>query len=145
MSYKFNLLIETSGSNREHDAEKVQGYLEHLLEREIISDGVVAESETQLKSLWGIREGVTEGLAHAGGGVYKYDLSVPLEDLYKLVEETRVRTAGVDGVKDVVGYGHVGDGNVHLNVVVEDFAQDIEEVLEPWLYERIRIVRFGTS
>jgi len=71
--YKFNLLIETSGSNTDHDSAKLSAYLEHVLESEIISDGVLAESETQLKSLWSIREGVTEGLAHAGGGVYKYD------------------------------------------------------------------------
>jgi (R)-2-hydroxyglutarate---pyruvate transhydrogenase len=139
-TYKFNLLIETSGSNTEHDAEKLQNYLEHVLEKEIISDGVLAESETQLKSLWGIREGITEGLAHAGGGVYKYDLSVGLENLYDLVEETRDHVKDVDGILDVVGFGHIGDGNLHLNVVVEKFTPEIEKVLEPWLYEWIRTI-----
>jgi (R)-2-hydroxyglutarate---pyruvate transhydrogenase len=138
-TYKFNVLIETSGSNTEHDAAKLQNYLEHVLEKQIISDGVLAESETQLTSLWSIREGVTEGLGHAGGGVYKYDLSMPLELLYTLVEETRQRVKGVNGIIDVVGYGHIGDGNLHLNVVVDKFSPDIEKVLEPWVYEWIRI------
>ena len=138
-TYKFNLLIETSGSNTDHDAAKLQDYLEHVLEKEIISDGVLAESETQLKSLWSIREGVTEGLAHAGGGVYKYDLSVSLENLYDLVEETRKHLKGVDGVFDVVGFGHIGDGNLHLNVVVDKFTPEIEKLLEPWLYQWIRM------
>src|SRR5436305_11883065 len=131
-SYKFNLVIETSGSNINHDTAKLQDYFEHVLEKGIISDGVLAESETQLKSLWSIREGVTEGVAHAGGGVYKYDLSVPLEHLYDLVEETRKQVDGVDGVVDVVGYGHIGDGNLHLNVVVKEFTPEIEKLLEPW-------------
>jgi FAD/FMN-containing dehydrogenase len=138
-TYKFNLLIETSGSNTEHDASKLQDFLEHVLESGVISDGVVAESETQLKSLWSIREGITEGLAHAGGGVYKYDLSVNLEFLYELVEETRKHVKDVDGVVDVVGFGHIGDGNLHLNVVVDKFTPEMEKVLEPWLYEWIRI------
>src|SRR5271169_641742 len=138
-TYKFNLVIETSGSNTDHDAAKLQDYLEYVLEKGIISDGVIAESETQLKSLWSIREGATEGLAHAGGGVYKYDVSVSLECLYDLVEETRRHMKGVEGVLDVVGYGHIGDGNLHLNVVVDKFTPEIEKLLEPWLYEWIRI------
>jgi (R)-2-hydroxyglutarate---pyruvate transhydrogenase len=137
-TYKFNLLIETSGSNTEHDAAKLQDYLEHVLEKEIVSDGVLAESETQLKSLWTIREGVPEGLAHAGGGVYKYDLSVNLEHLYDLVEATRKQVKGVEGVVDVVGFGHIGDGNLHLNVVVDRYSPEVEKVLEPWLYQWIR-------
>ena len=144
-AYKFNLVIETSGSNTDHDAAKLQDYLEYVLEKGIISDGVIAENETQLKSLWSIREGATEGLARAGGGVYKYDVSVSLECLYDLVEETRRHVKGVDGVVDVVGYGHIGDGNLHLNVVVDKFTPEIEKVLEPWLYEWIRISPVKTS
>lgn len=138
-AYKFNLVVETSGSNAEHDAVKLQNYLEHVLSKEIISDGVLAESESQLKSLWAIREGVTEGLAHAGGGVYKYDFSVSLDHLYDLVEETRSHMKGVDGVLDVVGFGHIGDGNIHLNIVVENYRPEIEKRLEPWLFEWIRV------
>jgi (R)-2-hydroxyglutarate---pyruvate transhydrogenase len=139
-TYKFNLVIETSGSNTDHDAAKLQDYLQHVLEKGVVQDGVLAESETQLKSLWNIREGITEGLAHAGGGVYKYDLSVSLEYLYDLVEETRHRMKDVPGVVDVVGFGHIGDGNMHLNVVVEKYSSEIERLLEPWLYEWIRMV-----
>ena len=59
-------------------------------------------------------------LLHAGA-VYKYDLSLPVERMYGLVEEVRERLArGLPGQRDVlaVGYGHVGDGNLHLNVSV---------------------------
>jgi (R)-2-hydroxyglutarate---pyruvate transhydrogenase len=81
-------------------------------------------------------------LAHAGGGVYKYDLSVSLEHLYDLVEETRARMKDLPGVIDVVGFGHIGDGNLHLNVIVEKYSPEIEKKLEPWLYEWIRMVFF---
>jgi (R)-2-hydroxyglutarate---pyruvate transhydrogenase len=69
-------------------------------------------------------------------------LSVDLEFLYELVEETRKHVKGVKGVDvvvDVVGFGHIGDGNLHLNVVVDKFTPEMENVLELWLYEWIRI------
>jgi (R)-2-hydroxyglutarate---pyruvate transhydrogenase len=50
---------------------------------------------------------------------------------------------GVEGIVDVVGFGHIGDGNLHLNVIVDKFTKEIEKVLEPWLYEWIRIFGFG--
>ncbi len=75
--YPFYCLIETSGSNTEHDTEKLETFLEDVMGKEIVTDGVVAQDETQIKALWQWREGIAESLGHLGG-VYKYDVSVPL-------------------------------------------------------------------
>jgi len=143
-AYPFYCLIETSGSNSEHDKEKLNNFLDYVMEKEIVSDGVVAENETQLKSLWGWREGISECSGHYGG-VFKYDLSIPIEELYVLVEETREKMieSGLMGdtpdhpAVDVIGYGHMGDSNLHLNVVVRSYDKRIEKVLEPFVYEWI--------
>ena len=140
--HPFYVIVETSGSNAEHDQEKLEGFLNHVMETEIVADGVVAQDATQAKNLWSCREGVPEALGHFGG-IYKYDLSVPLECLYDLVTEarTRLRDRGLLGdgdnypVVDAVGYGHLGDGNLHLNVPTREFSKDIEEALEPWVFE----------
>ena len=50
------------------------------------------------------------------GRVYKYDLSLPLEEMYHLVTATRARVARFGDTVLVAGYGHVGDGNLHLNI-----------------------------
>ena len=142
--HPFYCLIETSGSNSEHDNEKLEKFLEDVMENEIVSDGVVAQDETQVKSLWGWREGIPESLGH-WGGVYKYDLSIPISELYSLVEETRekIQEAGLMGdddkhpVVDVVGYGHMGDSNLHLNVAVRRYDKTVEKALEPFIYEWI--------
>lgn len=47
--------------------------------------------------------------------MYKYDVSLPTASMYDIVHELRGRLAAWPGVS-VVGYGHVGDGNLHLNV-----------------------------
>ncbi|KAK9485557.1 hypothetical protein V1527DRAFT_466214 [Lipomyces starkeyi] len=142
--HNFYVLVETSGSNSVHDEEKLQAYLERLMESDIIADGVLAQDETQVKNLWTWREGIPESLGKSGG-VYKYDVSIPLDELYQLVEDTRVRIQefghdiGTEGsnVVNVVGYGHLGDGNLHLNVAVKQYDKQIEYILEPWVYEWI--------
>ena len=48
--------------------------------------------------------------------MFKYDLSMPLAGMYQLVEEVRARVQHLGPDVVVAGYGHVGDGNLHLNV-----------------------------
>jgi len=142
--HPFYCLIETSGSNSEHDSEKLEKFLEYVMGEEIVSDGVLAQDETQIQSLWSWREGIPECLGH-WGGVYKYDLSIPLSELYQLVEETRERLSSADligndekhPVVGVVGYGHMGDSNLHLNVATRRFDKEVEKKLEPFIYEWI--------
>lgn len=143
-NHPFYCLIETRGSNAEHDSEKLQNFLEYAMSEEIVSDGVVAQDESQIQSLWSWREGIPECLGH-WGGVYKYDLSIPLAELYQLVEDIRGRLekAGLVGddeehpVVGIVGYGHIGDSNLHLNVATRRFDKEIERKLEPYVYEWI--------
>ena len=142
--HPFYCLIETSGSNSEHDSEKLESFLEFVMGEGIVSDGVLAQDETQIQALWSWREGIPECLGH-WGGIYKYDLSIPLQQLYKLVEDTRKRlaSAGLIGedekqpVANVVGYGHMGDSNLHLNIATRRFDKDVERNLEPFVYEWI--------
>ncbi|KAJ4293683.1 D-lactate ferricytochrome c oxidoreductase [Kalmusia sp. IMI 367209] len=140
--HPFFCLVETSGSNSDHDSEKLQNFLEHVMEAGIVSDGVLAQDQTQVAELWSCREGITECLGH-WGGVYKYDLSLPIAQMYDLVNDVRDRMtqAGLLGddashpVVDVVGYGHMGDANLHLNIPVRRFDKTVEKALEPYVYE----------
>jgi FAD/FMN-containing dehydrogenase len=140
--FQFFVLIETRGSNDVADRAKMEGFLEGLLDGETILDGTIARDQSQILDLWSWREGIPESLGH-WGACYKYDVSVPLEELYDLVDATRERLtkAGLVGgddsfpVVDVVGYGHMGDGNLHLNVPTRRFDKEVERQLEPFVYE----------
>lgn len=142
--YPFYCLIETSGSNAEHDIAKLEAFLEHVMGEGIVADGVLAQDETQIQSLWRWREGITEALSHLGG-TYKYDVSIPLPELYQLVDDCKARLTergfvGDDDsfpVRAVVGYGHMGDSNLHLNVAVRQYNKEVEKAIEPWVYEWI--------
>ncbi|KAK3822493.1 MAG: hypothetical protein JOS17DRAFT_318812 [Linnemannia elongata] len=138
--HNFYVLIETSGSNKDHDDEKLNAYLEGLMSEEIVQDGVVAQDTTQIQNLWAIREGIPEACSKAGA-VYKYDISMPVPVLYQAVEDMRARLVQSDAYGDgklftsVIGYGHVGDGNLHLNVAAEKFTGEATALIEPYIFE----------
>ncbi|KAK5815031.1 hypothetical protein F5H01DRAFT_344802 [Linnemannia elongata] len=138
--HNFYVLIETSGSNKDHDDEKLNTYLEGLMGDEIVQDGVVAQDTTQILNLWAIREGIPEACSKAGA-VYKYDISMPVPVLYQAVEDMKARLVQSDAYGDgklftsVIGYGHVGDGNLHLNVAAEKFTNEATALIEPYIFE----------
>lgn len=143
--YPYQILIETSGSNNEHDEEKLNNFLETVMEDGTVVDGVVAQDEAQAQSLWQWREGVSEA-SSKWGGVYKYDVSLPLPVMWDLVKATEQRLSELNllsktdsskPVYAVVGYGHIGDGNLHLNVCVREYTKEVEDALEPFVFEFI--------
>ncbi|XP_058086759.1 D-2-hydroxyglutarate dehydrogenase, mitochondrial isoform X2 [Magnolia sinica] len=75
--------------------------------------------------------GITEALAKAGA-VYKYDLSLPVEQIYNIVEEMRLR---LGQSAKVLGYGHLGDGNLHLNISTPEYNDAVLAQIEPFVYE----------
>lgn len=142
----FFLVVETSGSDGSHDAAKLEAFLEAAMGEGLVADGVVAQDSAQAAAIWRVREGITEALRHRGA-IYKYDLSIPVQEMYTLVEDMRERLTdafpdgrppGSDPAAPeiaVVGYGHLGDGNLHLNISTPVYDKRVEGVIEPWVYE----------
>ena len=80
----------------------------------LATSGVLAQSPTQFESLWAIREGIPEAAGKAGK-VYKYDLSIPVSKFKEITDKMRdhLQSKGLlheNAVKEVVGFGHFGDG-----------------------------------
>jgi len=79
--WPFYMLVETSGSNAQHDREKLDAFLFAAMEEGSVADGVLAQDEKQKQNLWRLREGVAESLSKHGY-TYKYDVSVPCKEMY---------------------------------------------------------------
>jgi len=140
--HNFYIVVETSGSNQSHDEEKLNAFLETVMGSEIINDGIITTEPSKIRILWGLREKITEGLLH-DGYCYKYDVSLPLTHYYRLVEDMRVRLG--DRATRVVGYGHVGDGNLHLNVTAPAYSAELHSLIEPFIYEYVAKLRGSIS
>uniref|UniRef100_G3P6J9 D-2-hydroxyglutarate dehydrogenase, mitochondrial n=1 Tax=Gasterosteus aculeatus aculeatus TaxID=481459 RepID=G3P6J9_GASAC len=128
----FYIVIETSGSNATHDEEKLHNFLEEAMASSLVTDGTVATEDSKIKALWSMRERVTEALTH-DGFTYKYDISLPVEQIYQLVTDMREHLGG--RAKSVVGYGHVGDGNLHLNITSPAKDPGLLAAVEPFVYQ----------
>ncbi|MEN5061289.1 FAD-binding oxidoreductase [Luteimonas sp. TWI1416] len=96
---------------------------EHCVEQGWVEDGVIGQSEAQAAQLWRLREGITESLApHVP---YKNDVSVRISAMPAFLETAQALLAREYPQFDVVWFGHIGDGNLHINVLKPaDLAND---------------------
>jgi FAD/FMN-containing dehydrogenase len=96
---------------------------EQALEQGWVSDGVIAQSETQAAALWRLREGITESLA--AHKPYKNDVSVRISAVPAFLHEMQALLTREYPDIEVVWFGHIGDGNLHINVLrPDDLAED---------------------
>jgi FAD/FMN-containing dehydrogenase len=103
----------------EADPDAVEAWLAGRLEAGEVSDGVVAQSETQAKKLWALRENISEAQKIEGISI-KHDVSVPVSRIPQfLAMADAALVKAFPGVR-VVAFGHVGDGNLHYNLSQAD-------------------------
>jgi FAD/FMN-containing dehydrogenase len=138
------VLMELSGSGLVDVAGLMERFVELAFVEGLVRDGVVAQSQAQAKTLWRVRDGMNDGQAKRGRHL-RTDLSVPLSAMAEFVAEAEAAvTAALPGAV-CVSYGHVGDGNVHLNVLpalgrdADDQIAKAKKVIHDVLY------RFGGS
>lgn len=84
---------------------------------DLVASGVLAQSPAQFESLWAIREGIPEAVGKEGKA-YKYDVSIPVSKFKEIVDKLKdhLQSKGMlreDAIREVVGYGHFGDGMEH--------------------------------
>jgi FAD/FMN-containing dehydrogenase len=80
-----------------------------------VVDGVLSQSEAQAQSLWQLREGISEALAPYTP--YKNDLSVRISVMPEFVKSVDRLVSDSYPDFEVCWYGHIGDGNLHLNIL----------------------------
>jgi len=114
--YPAYVLMEISGSGLVDIDDLMGRFLEVVMEEGMVVDGTIAASQAQARNLWLIREGMNEGQAKRGMHL-RTDVSVRLSQLASFVADAESAVAEAVGDVTCVSYGHVGDGNVHLNVL----------------------------
>jgi FAD/FMN-containing dehydrogenase len=111
--------LEARGSWSAADA-----WMEQVFEDGLVTDGVLADSTQQSRALWAVREGISESLSTTGF-VHKNDVALPVSALPGFVDDLRSMLQARYPDFRVFLFGHVGDGNVHINVMKpEDWDQD---------------------
>ena len=98
---------------------KLEAFLAEQFETGLVLDAVVASSEAQRTAMWDIREHAPESTKRESHPV-NTDISVPLSEIGDFYQRATDYARAVDPDVRICGYGHLGDGNIHFNLIERD-------------------------
>lgn len=114
--------------------ERLLGIFEKCVEEGWVLDGSMAQSETQAKTFWRYREDISESLSKYSP--YKNDIAVRVSKVPPFVADLDGILTAAYPTWEVVWFGHIGDGNLHINILrpsgmaKEDFVRECRKVDE---------------
>lgn len=104
--------------------------------RSLITDAVVAGSNTQEANLWLMRDELTATRSFGGVGV-KYDLAIPPDRIAEFLGRAELLVDGIVPGALSFAFGHVGDGNLHFTVLTPDVDDGPLERAAPELVDAL--------
>ena len=133
-------LLEFEADN-EQMLDTAMSLFESCLEQGWVVDGVMSQSERQAENLWKLREYISETIAEFTP--YKNDISVTISHVPDFIAEVDAIVKAHYPDFEIVWFGHIGDGNVHLNILKpkalakEEFFSHCQKVSQ-WVFEIVQ-------
>lgn len=127
----FYVLLEFETAQPDSEEQALRQF-EHCVEQGWVVDGVLSQSRQQAQALWRLREGISEAITPYTP--YKNDISVTISRLPDFVAQLQALLQRDYPDFEVLWYGHIGDGNLHINVLkpaswaLADFRRACETV-----------------
>ena len=129
--HPYYVIVEFDAADEEQRASALAVF-ERCFSEGWVQDGVISQSVAQAAALWRLREGISESLAP--WKPYKNDISVRISAIPSFMQAMHEIFQREYPQHDVVWFGHIGDGNLHINVIKADgmeeeaFIADCERV-----------------
>ena len=130
----------------ENTLTRAMELFEHCMEQGWVVDGVVSQSLAQASALWRLREDISETISR--WTPYKNDISTVTSRVPDFLAEVEAVVNENYPEFEIIWFGHIGDGNVHLNVLkpdelpLDEFQQRCGEVSK-WVFDIVQ--RYGGS
>ncbi|MDH5824485.1 FAD-binding oxidoreductase [Luteimonas sp. RD2P54] len=121
--YPYYVVTEFDAADEVQQAAGLAAF-EACSEQGWILDGAIAQSQAQAQQLWRLREGITEAVARYRP--YKNDVAVRVSAMPQFLAEAQRLLGEAYPQFEVVWFGHIGDGNLHINVLQPDEVDDAE-------------------
>lgn len=128
--------VATSG-----DSEKLGDELAKAMDLGLVIDAVIAKNSSESGRLWRLRHSIAEAERAEGKGL-KHDISVPVSKMAVFLRKGDELLTALVPEAQLVAFGHVGDGNLHYNVMLGQRAHMGSRVTEA-IYELV--VELGGS
>src|SRR5690606_5102963 len=98
-------------------AEMLEGTLEQAMTAGYVEDAAVGLNIAQRQAFWKIREGISQAQVRAGKAI-KHDIALPISKLPGFVADADAAVKRVKPDACIINFGHMGDGNLHFNVLM---------------------------
>lgn len=115
-AYPWYVLMEVAATGPVDLGAMLEQLLETGMARELVLDGALASSETQSTQLWQFRESMLEGQRRRGEHL-RTDISIPISAIPDFVTRANEVVMSTSPECEIIAYGHVGDGNLHFNIL----------------------------
>ncbi len=117
-SAEWTVLLEADTSSAFFDLDAAFTALtERAFEEESVLDGVLAASLTQREAFWKLREGIAVAMGEWKGPMVRTDTSVPIGHVPDFIARIQERAQALAPGSTAFFFGHVGDGNIHFNLI----------------------------
>ncbi len=113
------LMEAVSGTPDGNLRQVIEDTLAGALADGLLDDAVIAESTAQARAFWKIREDLPQAQTMTSGSI-SHDVSVPAGSIADYLDEVARRIAAEVPEARILPYGHLGDGNMHVNLCAED-------------------------
>lgn len=136
----FYVVAEVEAPTEEAETQAMAA-LEECMAEEWVIDGALASSEAQARTFWRYREDISESLAKFSP--YKNDVSVRIAKVPAFLNDLETLLAKAYPTWEVIWFGHIGDGNLHVNILrpagmtKEEFVLECRKV-DSLLFEAIQ-------
>lgn len=114
--HPWTVLIELADAQPGRAEAAMEPLLATALEHGEIVDAALAQDETQARAFWALREGQSAA-QKPEGAAWKHDVSVPVSAVPRFLERAGAKAERIAPGARVVAFGHVGDGNIHYDVL----------------------------
>ena len=114
-TYPWYLLIETISGEDGGAERSIERLLAGAIEDGLIDDAVLAQSESQAKAMWRLREDLSAAQKPEGVN-WKHDISVPVSRIPEFLQKADAALMARWPEARIAAFGHVGDGNLHYNI-----------------------------
>ncbi|MCF8475529.1 MAG: FAD-binding oxidoreductase [Pseudolabrys sp.] len=129
-THPWYVLMEVSSQQDGGLRDEVERFLADAIEQELVIDATLAANLEQAKAFWHLRHSLTEVQKPEGGSI-KHDVSVPVAAVPDFLAEADAAIRALIPDSRPVPFGHVGDGNMHLNVS-QPVGADAAQFLARW-------------
>ena len=125
----WRVLLEIASPDLDGAGRRMESLLAEACEQGLAGEAVIAASEAQAAAFWSLRENQSAA-QKPEGATWKHDISVPVSQVPRFIHEASEAMAAFSPGCRISAFGHVGDGNIHFDVLRPEGGDDAPHLVQ---------------